>query len=66
MRKPMKGVQYLFNAKGQPQAVLIDLKKNRRLWEDFYDLMILEKRKREPRISWENVKARLRKSGKNK
>jgi hypothetical protein len=60
----MKGVQYVVNRKGEPQAVLIDLKKNRRLWEDFQDLMVLQKRRREPRVSLEDVETKLRKAGK--
>ena len=59
----MKGVQYVVNRKGEPQAVLIDLRKNRRLWEDFQDLMILQKRRREPRVSLEDVETKLRKAG---
>jgi len=62
----MKGVQYVVDSKGEPQAVLIDLKKNRRLWEDFQDLMILQKRRREPRVSLEEVEDRLRKAGRIK
>ena len=55
----MKGVQYVVDEKGEPQAVLIDLKKNRRLWEDFQDLMISASRRHEKRIPWEEVKAKL-------
>jgi hypothetical protein len=62
----VKGVQYVVDGKGEPQAVLIDLKKNRRLWEDFQDLMVLQKRRREPRVSLEEVEAKLRKAGKIK
>ena len=57
----MKGVQYFFDDKGRPKAVMIDLKKNAELWEDFRDLMILEQRRKEPRHSAEEVEARLRK-----
>jgi hypothetical protein len=59
----MKGVSYVVNEKGQPQAVLIDLKKNRRLWEDFQDLLVSESRKDEPTVSFEEVKKELRKRG---
>lgn len=30
----MKGVKYYFDEKGEPTAVLIDVKKNLELWED--------------------------------
>ncbi|MBI3411140.1 MAG: hypothetical protein HY040_22630 [Planctomycetes bacterium] len=53
------------NMKGVPQAVLIDLKKNRRLWEDFRDIMVAQQRRNEPRESFEEVKAILKKQRKN-
>ena len=60
----MKGVQYLFDENGKPQSVVIDLKKNRRLWEDFQDLMIAKKRRNDPQESLEEVKAILHKKRK--
>ena len=60
----MKGVQYFFDNKGEPQAVLIDLKKHSRLWEDFQDLLVLEQRRHEPRETLDEVKALLRKKRK--
>ena len=62
----MKGIQYVVNGKGEPQAVLIDLKKYRRLWEDFQDLLISQERRKEPRETLEAVMARLKKAGKLK
>ena len=50
--------------KGEPIAVLIDLKKNPEIWEDFHDLMILEKRRNEPSIPAEEVYAKLEKKRK--
>jgi hypothetical protein len=55
----MKGVQYYYDERGEPIAVLIDLKKNPGVWEDFRDLMILQKRRHAPRESAEEVKAKL-------
>jgi hypothetical protein len=60
----MKNVQYFFDEQGEPIAVLIDLKKNQEIWEDFRDIMILEKRRNEPSIPAEEVHARLRKKRK--
>ena len=57
--KAMKGVQFLIDENGKKTAVLIDLKRNAELWEDFYDLA-LARRKSEPRESLETVKRRLR------
>ena len=62
----MKGVQYFFDEKGEPKAVLIDLKKNPELWEDFYDFMTLTERRNEPTHSLEEVEKRLKKLGKLK
>lgn len=60
----MKGVQYVVNEKGTRTAVLIDLKEHGELWEDFFDALISESRRDEPELSLEEVKRRLRKSGK--
>jgi phage baseplate assembly protein W len=62
----MKGVRYVVDEKGRPEAVLIDLKKHRALWEDFQDLLVSASRRNEPRVSLEEVEARLRKAGKLK
>ena len=59
----MKGVDYVIDDKGEARAVLIDLKKHRRLWEDFQDLLISQERRQEPRVPWSEAKARLRKKG---
>ena len=55
----MKGVQFLVDDRGNKSAVLIDLKKNSELWEDFYDRAVARSREREPRESLKSVKARL-------
>jgi hypothetical protein len=58
----MKGVQFLVDDKGNKTAVLIDLKRNANLWEDFYDLAMARDRVGEPRESLESVKRRLLRS----
>lgn len=55
----MKGVKYFFDKQGEPSAVLIDLKKNPEIWEDFRDLMIIEERKNEPVEDFSDVKAKI-------
>ena len=55
----MSGVQYIVDKRGKPTAVVIDLRKHRKLWEDFYDRSLSEARRNEPRESLESVKARL-------
>ena len=63
---PMKGIKYFYDRIGEPIAVLIDLKKNPEVWEDFHDLKTLEERRNEPTRSLEEVEKRLRKLGKLK
>jgi len=60
----MEGIQFLTNKRGRKTAVLIDLKKNGELWEDFYDGLTARKRAGEPRESLSSVKERLRRQGK--
>lgn len=50
------GFRFLVDEKGDKTAVLIDLNKHRRLWEDFYDLMMIEARRNDPRLDWETSK----------
>ncbi|MDZ4709455.1 MAG: hypothetical protein SH818_13740 [Saprospiraceae bacterium] len=57
----MKGVSYLTDESNEKIAVQIDLKKNRKLWEDFYDYSLAVKRKDEPTKRWAGVKAVLKK-----
>ncbi|MDZ4686231.1 MAG: hypothetical protein SH850_14280 [Planctomycetaceae bacterium] len=62
----MRGIQFLVNDEGERTAVLIDLKKNAQLWEDFYDVAVAKSRVKEPRESLESVRRRLRVRGKNR
>lgn len=57
----MKGVSYLTDESNEKVAVQIDLKKNKKLWEDFYDYTTAIKRKGEPSKDWSKVKTDLRK-----
>lgn len=60
----MHGVQFVTNEQGKKTAVLIDLKKNGDLWEDFYDVAIANEREHEPRESLESIKQRIAGNGK--
>jgi hypothetical protein len=60
----MKGIQFVSDHNGQKVAVQIDLRKYGELWEDFYDTLLAQLRKDEPRESLEDVKLRLLKQGK--
>lgn len=55
----VKGIQFLVDDRGKKTAVVIDLRKNAELWEDFYDRALANSREDEPRESLESVKERL-------
>ena len=53
----MTGIQFVTDTKGRKTAVLIDLRKHRDLWEDFYDGLIAESRRGEKSIPYERYRA---------
>jgi len=55
----VKGVQFVVDNSGRKTAVQIDLKKQGRLWEDFYDRALAKQRASEPRESLESVRKRV-------
>jgi hypothetical protein len=52
----MPGIEFLRDRKGRRKAVLIDLKKHKRLWEDLYDAYLAHSRRGEHRESLATVK----------
>lgn len=56
----MKGVNFLIDDLGNKTGVILDLRKHRRLWEDIHDRLLIESRRGEPRISYEQVARRLK------
>ncbi|HEY0557799.1 MAG TPA: hypothetical protein VGG20_26350 [Thermoanaerobaculia bacterium] len=60
----MKGIKFVVDENGERSAVLIDLKENAELWEDFYDSYVAQERAGEPRESIEEVRHRLQAQGK--
>ena len=60
----MAGIQFVVDDSGRKTAVVIDLKKHSRVWEDFYDRMLAEERAKDPRESLATVKRRLLRLGK--
>jgi hypothetical protein len=52
----MKGVQFVTDDAGKRTAVLISLAEWGELWEDIYDIMVSESRKREATVPWEELK----------
>lgn len=57
----MEGLQYIINDKRKKKAAVIDLDLDGDLWEDSQDILVVEARKSEPRVKWEDVKKRLHK-----
>jgi hypothetical protein len=55
----VKGIQFLVDEAGGKTAAVIDLKRHRRAWEDFYDRLLAESRAHEPRESLEEVRRKL-------
>jgi len=49
----------MIDSKGKKTAAVIDLRRHRKLWEDFYDTALAESRAGEPRESLASVKRRL-------
>jgi hypothetical protein len=64
--RPRRGYQFIVDEQGKPMAVVLDLKKHGRLWEDFQDILVSRERRTEPRLSLKEVDARLRRAGKLK
>ena len=59
----MTGIQFLTDNKGRKTAVVIDLKKHRALWEDFWDGLVSESRRKEKSIPYAEYRAhRLKRS----
>ena len=50
----------MVDSRGTKTAAVIDLRRHRRLWEDFYDTVLAESRAQEPRESLASVKRRLK------
>jgi len=55
----MKGVEFLIDEAGEKKAVVIDLRRHRDLWEDFYDTLKTIERKKEPRESLADVRKKV-------
>jgi len=55
----MGGVTFMVDSKGKKTAAVIDLRRHRKLWEDFYDIALTQSRAGEPRESLASVKRRL-------
>ncbi len=56
----MKGIEYIIDDHGKRKAAVIDLDIYGYLWEDIHDILVVESRKSEPRVQWEDVKRKRR------
>jgi hypothetical protein len=54
----MTGIQFVTDDKGRRVAVQIDLKKHGAIWQDFWDGLISETRRKEKAIPYEQYRAR--------
>jgi hypothetical protein len=59
----MTGVQFVTDEKGRKVGVLIDLKRHGAIWEDFWDGIISESRRKEKGIPIAKIKADLIRRG---
>jgi len=59
----MTGIQFVTDDKGRRTAVLIDLKKHRELWEDFWEGLVSESRRKEKSIPYQEYRANRVKRG---
>ncbi|RPI14643.1 MAG: hypothetical protein EHM58_16070 [Ignavibacteriae bacterium] len=58
----MTGIKFVVDEKGDKSAVMIDLKRYGKLWEDFYDTLKAKSRKKEPKETFASVRARITKA----
>jgi ribosomal protein L33 len=54
----MNGIQFVTDEKGRKVAVQIDLKKYGAIWEDFWDGLVSESRRKEKGIPFEEYRDR--------
>jgi len=53
----MTGIQFVTDQKGRKVAVQIDLKKHGAIWEDFWEGLVSESRRKEKGIPYEQYRA---------
>jgi hypothetical protein len=56
-------VEYIKDARGRKQKVIMSYRRYRQLMEDLHDLAVLAERRDEPTVSLEEVKRQLRADG---
>ena len=54
----MTGIQFVTDAKGRKVAVQIDLRKHKAIWQDFWDGLISESRRKEKGIPYDEYRTK--------
>jgi len=54
----MTGIQFVTDTKGRKVAVQIDLRKHKAIWEDFWDGLMSESRRKEKGIPYDEYRAK--------
>ena len=52
----MGGIQFVTDRKGRKVGVLIDLKRHGAIWQDFWDGLVSESRRKEKSVPYENYR----------
>ena len=55
----MQGIHFVTDETGKRTAVLISLEELGEAWEDIYDILVSRARRREPTVSWEELRAEM-------
>ena len=62
--KVMSGIRFVTDEKGRKVGVLIDLKRHRAIWEDFWDGLVSESRRKEKAIPYRQYRtSRMKRTG---
>ena len=61
--KVFKEENYIINEKGKKTAAILPIKKFEELIEDLHDLSVIAERRDEPTITFNKIKAKLKKNG---
>jgi hypothetical protein len=56
----LKGIHFISDDAAEKIAVQIDLREHQELWEQFYEVLLAESRKHEPRRNWRDIKRELK------
>jgi hypothetical protein len=62
----MTGIQFVIGEKGRKTAVLIDLEKHKAIWEDFWDGLVSESRRKEKSMPYEEYRAKRLKANRQR